>query len=210
FGGEMLVTGLVAQIVSAALPNLWRQSGLLQPSPAERSIETRFIFGTGTIITLLLLTLLIGDWIVAGRAARRLLQDRLQSSAELASQNVPFFLETGQNLALQIASDPRLQDPSADLATVLSERIQPVPYFNQLVLFDLAGRAAIATYPSQPVFEITRPEEDGLALIQLGVPNQVYTIPPQPGDPAAGVAFLASIPQSQRVLIGRTALSANP
>jgi len=210
FGGEMLVAGLVAQIVSAALPNLWRQSGLLQPSPAERSIETRFIFGTGTIITLLLLTLLIGDWIVAGRAARRLLQDRLQSSAELASQNVPFFLETGQNLALQIASDPRLQDPSADLATVLSERIQSVPYFNQLVIFDLAGRAAIATYPSQPVFEITRPEEDGLALIQLGVPNQVYTIPPLPGDPAAGVAFLASIPQSQRVLIGRTALSANP
>ncbi|HEX5809305.1 MAG TPA: HAMP domain-containing protein, partial [Anaerolineales bacterium] len=210
FGGEMLVAGLVAQIVSAAFPDRWRHAGLLQPSPAEKSIETRFISGTGTIITLLLLTLIIGDWVVAGRAARNLLQDRLQSSAELASQNVPFFLETGQNLALQIASDSRLQDASNDATSILSERIQSVPYFNQLVIFDLSTNSVIAIHPAEPAFEITRLEEDGLALIRLGVPNQVYTVPPQAGDKAAGAAFLAAIPQTQHVLIGRTYMGANP
>jgi len=210
FGGEMFIAGLVAQIASAAFPAQWKNAGLLQPSPSEKSIETRFISGTGTIITLLLLTLIVGDWVVAGRAARNLLQDRLQSSAELASQNVPFFLETGQNLALQIAGDTRLQDASVDMTSILSERIQSVPYFNQLVVFDIGSNSIAAMYPEEPAFQVTRPEEDGLALIQLGVPNQVYTVPPLNGDKAAGASFLAAIPGTQRVLIGRTYLGSNP
>src|SRR5215510_2836962 len=118
FAGEMLIAGLVTQVIAVAFPARWGELGMLQPSPSEKSIETRFIFGTGTIVSILLLTLLVGDWVIAGTAARSLLRDRLKSSAELASQNVPFFLETGQNLALQIASDPRSQDGNADLPDV--------------------------------------------------------------------------------------------
>lgn len=210
FGGEMLIAGLVAQIIAAASPNYWGERGPLQPSPAEKSIETRFISGTGTIISLLLITLLIGDWIVAGRAARNLLRDRLESSAQLASQNVPFFLETGQNLAMQIAGDARLQDSTVDPSAILGERIQSVAFFNQLVIVDLSTHAVTAAYPPDSVFQITRPEDDGLNLVQLGVPNQVYTVPPLPGGDAAGTSFFAAIPQTQRVLIGRTYLSANP
>ncbi len=210
FGGEILVAGLAAQVIATIFPNRWGQTGFLQPSPSEKSIETRFISGTGTIISLLLITLLVGDWIVAGRAARRLLRDRLESSAELASQNVPFFLETGQNLASQIASDARLQDPNADLKSILMERMQSVPYFNQLVVIDLSTRTLLAGYPADSVFEITRTEDDGLSLIELGVPNQTYTVPPMLEGNAAGTSFLAAIPQTQRALIGRTYLDANP
>jgi PAS domain S-box-containing protein len=210
FGGEMLVAGLVAQLIAASFPKYWGEIGLLQPSPAEKSIETRFISGTGTIISILLITLLVGDWIVAGRAARRLLQERLESSAQLASQNVPFFLETGQNLASQIAGDSRFQDPNADLTNILRERIQSIPFFNQLVVVDVSSHSVLAGYPAEPAFQITRPEDDGLSLIQLGVPNQVYTVPPQEGGNTAGVSFLAGIPQTQMALIGRTYLGANP
>ena len=210
FGGEMLVAGLAGQIVASSYPRRWGETGFLQPSPAEKSIETRFISGTGTIITLLLVILLIGDWVVAGRAARRLLQERLESSAQLASQNVPFFLETGQILSSQIAADSRLQGPNADMTDVLRERIQSVPYFNQLVIMDTSSRLVLARYPADPPFEITRAEEDGLSLIQLGVPNQVYMVPPLGEGDAAGAAFLAGIPQTQMALIGRTHLGANP
>ena len=210
FGGEMLIAGLVAQFVSAALPTRWGSTTLLQPSPAEKSIETRFVAGTGTIISLLLITLLVGDWIVAGRAARSLLKDRLASSAQLASQNVPFILETGQNLVQQIAGDPRFQDANADPTNILSERIQSIPYFNQLVLIDLSDHAVIAKYPTDSKFEITSSEDNGLSLIQQGVPNQIYTVPPLNGEDAAGTSFLAAIPQTQHALIGRTYLSANP
>src|SRR5687768_3325822 len=214
FGGEMLVAGLVAQVIALAFPARWGELGMLQPSPLEKSIETRFIYGTGTIISILLITLLVGDWIVAGRAARNLLRERLQSSAELAAQNVPFFLETGQNLASQIANDPRLlQGTDADVAAILSERIQSIPYFNQLVVFDIQNRSIIASYPVKPVFQLTRPEEDGLVLVQQGVPNQIYTVPPAEEGGAAGTSFLATLPPRdgrQLVLIGRTYLSANP
>ena len=40
----------------------------------EKSLESRFLFAVGTFISLLLLTLLIGDWVVAGRAAREMLR----------------------------------------------------------------------------------------------------------------------------------------
>ncbi len=210
FAGEMLVAGIAAQIIAAVFPNRWGGLGKLRPSPSEKSIETRFILGAGTIISLLLLTLLIGDWIVAGSAARNLLRDRLKSSAELASQNVPFFLETGQNLALQIANDPRLQGPDADVSAVLNERSQSVPYFSQLVVFDMQTKTLLASYPSEPAFQITRPEEEGITLAQQGVPNQVYSVPPVVEGEAAGVSFLAAIPQTKQVLIGRTYLSENP
>lgn len=213
FAGEMLVAGLAAQIIATVFRNRWGGLGMLQPSPSERSIETRFILGAGTIISILLLTLLIGDWLVAGAAARSVLRDRLKSSAELAAQNVPFFLETGQNLALQIANDPRLQDADADLDAILDENSQAVPYFSQLVVFDMDTKTMLASYPAAPAFELTRPEEDGMTLAQQGVPNQIYTVPPLIEGEAAGVSFLAAIPQTeerQYVLIGRTYLSTNP
>jgi len=63
------------------------------------------------------------------------------------------------------------------------------------------------------VFQLTRPEEDGLVLVQQGVPNQIYTVPPAEEGGAAGTSFLATLPPRegrQLVLIGRTYLSANP
>src|SRR5688500_15335088 len=178
FAGEMLIAGLVAQVIAAVFPARWGGLGMLQPSQTEKSIETRFIFGTGTIVSILLITLLVGDWVIAGTAARNLLRDRLKSSAELAAQNVPFFLETGQNLATQIANDPRLQDPNADITAILAERIQSIPYFNQLVVVDLQTKSVIASYPPEPVFQITRPEEDGISLIKQGVSHLIYIVPP--------------------------------
>ena len=215
FAGEMFVAGLAAQIIAAGFRNRWGSLGMLRPSPSERSIETRFIFGAGTIISILLITLLVGDWLVAGAAARGLLRDRLRSSAELAAQNVPFFLETGQNLALQIASDPRLRDANAesDLPAILREHGQAIPYFSQLVLYDLQTNTMLAAYPDDSAFEITRQEEDGLALAQQGVPNQIYTIPPLVEGEPAGVAFLAAVPPIEgqgHLLIGRTYLDTNP
>jgi len=211
FGGEMLVAGLAAQILAGVFPNRWGKLGMLQPSPLERSIETRFVSGTGTIICILLLTLLIGDWIVAGAAARNLLQDRLASMAQTSARSVPFFLETGQNLVSRFASDPQLaQTADADLPAFLAARIQSIPYFNQLIVLDLQSSSVVVSYPADPAFQLTQQEEAGLLLVPQGVLNQVYAIPPVAPGKAARISFVAAIPGTQRALVGRTDLQANP
>ena len=211
FGGEMLIAGLAAQIISSVFPNRWGRLGMLQPSPSERSIETRFISGTGTIIWILLLTLLIGDWIVAGAAARNLLQDRLASTAQTSARSVPFFLEAGQNLVSRFASDPQLaQTADTSLPAFLAERIQSIPYFNQLIVLDLQSNSVVASYPTDPAFQLNPQEEAGLLLVPQGVSNQVYAIPPVASGEAARISFVAAIPGTQRALVGRTDLRANP
>ena len=43
------------------------------------------------MILSLVLVLTLGDWIVAGQAARKMLEDRLTSSARIASESLPYF-----------------------------------------------------------------------------------------------------------------------
>ncbi len=215
FGGEMLVGGIVAQIFAITFPEMWGGKQLLQPSPSERSMESRFLFAAGTFISLLLLTLLIGDWIVAGRAARGMLQDRLSNAGESAAQSVPFFLESGQNLAAQLASNPRmLSAEEAGLNSILASQIQTVPYFDELFVLDAGTGAVLAAYPNSASFSPYPAEESGLLLASSGVLTQFYSIPPVSIQDSARVSFLVSIMDDaglvQRVLIGRTSLETNP
>jgi len=218
FSGEVLLAGMFMQVWAMFFPSAWRRRGPLQPSPSEKSLETRFLYGTGTFISLLLLTLLIGDWVVAGAAARRMLRERMASTAETAAQSVPFFLETGQNLAVQLASDPRLLDASdPELSALLAQRMQSSPYFDQFVILDVATKNVLGGYPSESraAFSLFAEEEAGLPLAASGVLIQIYTLPPVTrGAGAARVSFMVGIVDSrgqvQRVLIGRTDLGTNP
>ena len=217
FGGEMLIAGVIAQLAAVTFPSAWGEKKPLQPSPAERSLETRFVYATGTFIIALLLTLLIGDWVVAGQAANGLLKDRLASSAQAAAQNVPFFLETGQNLAVQLSSDPRLlslNDP--DLSALLAQRMQAVPYFDQFFVLDSSGKNLLSAYPNsaRQNFSLYAQEASGIPLADKGVLTQIYTIPSASSGESARVSFLVAVADSshqvQRIMIGRTTLSTNP
>ncbi len=217
FSGEMLVAGIIAQVLSAAFPAYWGEKTPLQPSPAERSLETRFVLATGTFIVLLLLALLLGDWVVAGRAAREMLRDRLSSTAAAAADNVPFFLETGQNLAVQLAADARLlQSVGPELTSLIGQRIQAVPYFDQIFVLDASSKVVLAAYPVAGAERISlfSEEEMGLSLASSGVLVQIYSIPAGVSNTSARVSFLVAIVDSagvvQRVLIGRTTLNSNP
>jgi signal transduction histidine kinase len=216
--GELLVSGLINQIFALAIPALWGRQTALQPSPGERSLETRFLFGTGTFLTILLLTLLIGDWLVAGSAARRMLADQMESAAQMASDNVPFFLETGQNLGAKMAADPRLLtavDP--ELSAAIGEDMQSITFFEQVAVVDATSGQVLGYYPADSTgsFSLYQPETSGLAFTNSGVRAQVYTIPPSRPQGAARVTFLLAIidpatSQPSRILIGRADLGINP
>lgn len=215
FGGEALIGGIVAQVISIAFPVMWGGKQSVQPSPGEKSLETRFMYAVGTFISLLLLTLLVGDWVVAGRAAREMLEDRLSSTGEAAAQSVPFFLETGQNLTVQLASDPRLLESSGEeLKSIIGSRMQAVPYFDQFIVLDANNRMVLASYPGASSIALHPNEEAGILLATNGVLTQIYTIPPLTLTDASRVSFLVAIVEPPdrvvRILIGRTTLESNP
>ncbi|MEW6094474.1 MAG: ATP-binding protein [Chloroflexota bacterium] len=214
--GEMAVAGLFMQLAAIALPRAWGGQEALQPSPAERSLQVRFLTGGGTFIGLLIVLLILGDWIVAGSAARRMIRDRLASTAQAAAETVPFFLETGQNLAVQLAADPGLLSESgASLTAILSEQIRTVPYFDQLFVLGSQGDL-LAAYPQTAAeeFGLLPQEFAGVSLAMQGVAVQSYAVPPSAGGIAGRVSFLMAISDSggapQRILLGRSELANNP
>ena len=216
--GELLIAGIITQILATSSPKAWGRNLPLKPSPAERRLETRFLIGTGTFIVALLLTLLVGDWIVAGQAARRMLNERLENTAQIAAESVPFFLETGQNLSAQLANDPALlTDDSAALTKLLHEKISLVPYFTHLLVLDMDA-TILSEYPETDATTrtLTQTENSGFLLAISGIPSQVYSIPPVKAGEPARVSFIATIPSEEnptipaRILIGRTSLNTNP
>jgi len=215
-GGELLVAGLFLEIVALILPRLWIGRQVLEPSPAERSLETRFLLGGSAFISVFLVALLVGDWIIAGNAARRMLRDRLASTAQGAAESVPFFLETGQNLSMQLAADPRLLSESGDgLGSLLGEQMRSMPYFDQLFVLAADGSLVTAYPASDPAnFGLYPQEHAGLGLAGKGIPAQVYTIPPAGGGRSARISFLTAVVDSsgatRRILLGRTTLADNP
>ena len=69
-GVELLIASLVAEGIYLARVPLWGRGGPLIPSPLETSLQLRFFFSTFPFVFLLVLTLIIGDWLVAGKVAR--------------------------------------------------------------------------------------------------------------------------------------------
>ncbi len=216
FGGEMLIGGLVAQIFSTAFSARWGINQPLQPSPGEKSLESRFIFAVSAFILLLLFSLLIGGWLITGQSARVLLEDRLSSGGESAAQSVPFFLGTGQSLAEQIAAEPGMIDSTgSDLTAILSSRIKAVPYFDQLIVMDAVSRDVLAIYPedTRSGFRLHAEEDSGILFATQGVLTQVYSIPSNSEATPSRISFLVAIVrenQVRRVLIGRTTIEGNP
>jgi PAS domain S-box-containing protein len=93
---------------------------------------------------------------------------------------------------------------------VLGQQIQSIPYFNQLILRDLASNSEVAKYPRETSSALTPEEDEGILRAAAGVPFQMYSIPPDTSAGAARVSFIAVLPGSQRVLIARTDLQTNP
>jgi signal transduction histidine kinase len=214
-GAELLIAGLVAQLLYLSKSQVWMRPSALQPSPSESNLQLRFFYGAAPLVLLLVFTLMISDWIVAGNAAQKMIRSRLSSTAGVAAESLPYFLETGQNLIVSLANDDLLRMSTNDANQELGDRLRAVPYFRQLFLFDANGQP-VTGYPLEQFDQIRpTPEENaGIQLALRGVPNQTYTIRPWPGETTAQISFLASINgpngQIRGVLLGRTDLNSNP
>ena len=97
-GLQLLIAGILCQIFRITRSDLWAKPASLHPSPIETGLQNRILYTTVPMVLVLLLTLVIADWTVAGKAAREILVDQLENSSQIAAENIPSILETGQSL----------------------------------------------------------------------------------------------------------------
>ena len=214
---ELLVAGIFAEAILLLRPQRGREAAALQPSPAEKSLQMRFIVSMAPLAIVLVVTLMVGDWIVAGKAADDMMRGRMANAALLAAESVPYFLETGQSLVTKLVEDPSLlsNDPQ-ELNDVLAQDIKAIPFFNQLTVVDNTDEP-LASYPTANYVGPQTPIEEQIGIqlaLSSGIPFQIYTIPPAPDQLTAQVSFVATIfdenNTASRVLIARADLLTNP
>lgn len=216
-GAGFFTAGLFSWIIALAMPGLWGAKSPLTPSPTERKLASRFIYRLVPITLLLAVILMGADWIYAGRAAREMIRGRMANAAQMAAESVPFIMEAGQNLSLQLVRNPRLyQQPAEDLSNILSQDIRVIPYFRQLFLINSKG-ALVTGYPEAdlPDLEFSLEEQKGIELaVEQGIPVQSYAIPPEAGAASAMLSFVTAIFDTngdiQGMLVARTDLVSNP
>ncbi|MCL5429531.1 MAG: ATP-binding protein [Chloroflexi bacterium] len=217
FAAQLLVGTTGLQLIGSRIPQFAPQTKASQPAPTERSLEARFLFTLGPVVLLAFLTLAALGWWTAGRAAEKLYSERISASVDLAADSVPFLLETGQNLMLQLAEDTTLADASvAEALAILQSHLRAVPYFEQLVLLDSGGNTMVS-FPLSESFGVQSDSQEieavGLAL--QGLALQYFTIPTMDeSGTIAQLSFIAPVRNSNNqvraVLLGRTSLRFNP
>ncbi len=214
--GPLLISGLFAEIFKYAFPKRWGGQPPWQLSPFETSLETRFVLSLIPLLAVMMIVLMVGDWLIAGNAARRILQDRMASTAQIAAEEIPYFLDIGQNLLLRLADKPDLYiDSQSELELILQREIRTVPYFRQIFILD-QGANSKGGYPISDFYSVasTPEERAGIELALSGVRIQTYSLTALDRESPSIISFIASIEDengnSLGVLIGRTDIHNNP
>ncbi len=215
-GLQLLAAGVISELIALVFPRLWGFSSPLEPSPVERRLQSRFLFSLALMAILVAVGLMAGDWVVASRSATAMLNDRLDSTAKMASSNVPAFLETGQNLIQMFARDPVWTEGTlSEKNILLGNLLRTIPYFSEMYLLDANGQPVTGS-PVEDFYNASPSSEEYMGITHAlnGVPIQMFTLPPAPGGVSARLSFLAPVyskdGKRDGVLVGRTDLSTNP
>jgi len=215
-GIELLAAGVFSEVIAIIFPRLWGFTTPLEPSPVERRLQSRFLSSLAPLALVLVVGLMAGDWVMAGRASRNMLNDRLESTAQVVANGIPSFLETGQNLIQIMAKDPTWTQGSVNEKNLLlSDNLRTIPYFNEFYLLDARGQA-VTGYPVESFYSASPSAEEymGITLALNGLPIQMYTLPPSLGGLSARLSFMAAVYDASGartgVLVGRTDLATNP
>jgi signal transduction histidine kinase/HAMP domain-containing protein len=213
-GIQLILAGLLCELFLVQKLSLWVQFKTLEPSPSESGLQARVLSTTLPMALILMITLSVADWAVAGQAARSMVKNQLQNAADSASQNIPYIIETGQSLVSDIIASGIPLEDQEKARLYLQEKIRSAPFFEQFYLFDLTG-APLTGYPisSSNQLSMSAEEQAAITLALNGVQIQSYTVPPANGTGSVQISFLAAIPDeyglSKGVLLARTNLDEN-
>ena len=127
--GNCLLAGLITEGLYLLKIKNWGRTEALKPSPSESSLPVRFINVSLLMIALTLIGLFIGDWMVAGKASKKMLEDNLSSISNVAAESLPYFMESGQNLILSLADETLLNGTTESITLNLKNKTAQASIF---------------------------------------------------------------------------------
>ncbi len=216
FAGQMAMGVLFAQVLAVLVPKYWSGTDAFEPSPSEASLESNLVYRLLPLVGVFSFLVLVGLGVLLAEQHRQQLIGQMEDVAQASAASIPFSLETGQNLIVQLAADPELlaaEDPVMAQA-VLVEYLRRVPFFNQLTYLD-ADQQLVAAYPVDNLefLFLTVVERQAIEYALSGIGYQSYSLEPEPGDDISRLVFVAAVqkPDGERgVILGRTTLDTNP
>jgi PAS domain S-box-containing protein len=215
FIGQAALAGLLAELVRQGLPGGWPAGAGRQPPPYVSSLHRKLLYLLIPLFALGLLVLFWANVKIATDVSTRLVIDQMGNAADAASRGIPFFIQTGQNLIINVAAQDELLTAQAPEQTaLLAQSLRAVPFFRQLTLLD-AELQPLAGYPaSPPELAPLRGEEVQLARLALaGIPQNTTAYPGTPGEPV-DLVFAAPVSPPgggpAAVVVGRADLANSP
>ncbi|NTU74889.1 MAG: HAMP domain-containing protein [Anaerolineaceae bacterium] len=211
-GISLLEAGLVVSILIAIRVFPWGREGEPVPAPIELSLQKRFVFSAIPFLLLMFVTLSIGDWYVAGQAAKAMLERRMSAAAQVAVESLPFFVEAGQSLMIDTLDSNLDVSIREDVQKALTKKLTNIPFFDTYILTDFSGNVLGISPPGEA--RLFPGELKALEFSRQGARIQTYTMPPKEAGRSAGVSFISIFVdannQPRAALIGRTDLNTNP
>lgn len=212
------IAGIIAVYVQRRYRQEWFTPKNLSVGPYNRSLAARLLavfFGLGVVSSTILV---YGDWLLAQSSARDLFEREMQHTASQAGDAIPYFIQSGRAISLQIAQDlaPDLEGESFS-AVHLEEPLRTYAFFRQLAVYgpDFELRAI---FPLEGLLTDRLPTELAARMdsVLSGIPQETVLKSVQSGS-SPQMAFLSPIftnaaPENQPLglLIGITELNTNP
>ena len=219
---EGLVASLAVQAAYVLCPPLRPVLAPRRSPPYSRTLTRRLLVLFVPLIGLITVVLVYAVTTTALRLASSGAIDQMARDANSAAEAIFGFVQTGQGLLAEFASDERLVTANQQaLETRLQRDIRTVVYFHQLILFGATGNELLAAYPPQATSDLQlTPEEQTLLhrTLDSGAP-QVSSVH-RSAEGRVILSFLALVTDDPEqldghttpfgVLLGRTHLDINP
>jgi PAS domain S-box-containing protein len=215
-----LIGGLLTQALYPIVPGLQRSATYSRTPPQLRSMNRRLLTALIPLTLVMILAMFYGVTRAAITEATNQVINAMIRDANNASEMIPLFFHTGQELLQRFASEEQLRSSDIDIRQKALESDLRVglygPFFNQLILFDQYGEL-ISYFPADDPPPVLSPEETTVLTrtIQFGSPerSQVFS----EGDAERLehlMSFVAPVdfgkPGRYGALVGRANLMVNP
>ena len=209
---EGILAGVAGQILHAALPRLRSAQPARSDPPFARSFNRRLLFTFVPIMLIMIAALVAAVAATTINAATQQAIGQMARDAVSASQDIPFFFQTGQSLISSLASDAQLRGDSTARQNKLADGVRAGAFFDEMLLTDASG-SPIGLSPPGGSKLLTEEEHTLITrTVSAGAPG--ISGPQRVTTDTLMISFVVPVEDAKGArtgaLVGRARLNTNP